>query len=403
MLYYKINYYYNRLFIVDDKYYIYVYVTNNNHIYKIEIINNLLFLFIINKNTSKSEKFSIKVMYENKELLFNIHEQYENYIKLGTINDFKFKLKKHDNISINNEHLDRNFLELYPNFDIHYYIYGNKFINGDFKTNDKYIKYHWYLCGQYQPQFYFKYLLRKHSNIILALDYSKIQYDENKKNTLLFIDDRYDPSFLYLCSLFIWSVDLSWNITIFTTIQNKEFYENDFAKLKISGKINILEKPFKNMIEYSQFLTSYSLWETIKEDNCLTFQYDSFCMGKFNEQFFDYNYIGARWKNTPCLNENINIGNGGTSFRKTRIFEMLCKKYKNRDIKKYYVEDIFFAELLYDERFLNCTEKIADLFSFENIYNEHSIYAHQIYNTIKLSLMDDFMYNKLIKMKSIIL
>jgi len=71
--------------------------------------------------------------------------------------------------------------------------------------------------------------------------------------------------------------------------------------------------------------------------------------------------------------------------------EMICKKYNG----KKEIEDIFFAESLYNENLLNCTDCIADKFSFENIYCENSIYAHQIYNTIKLEDMDNFMYRKI--------
>ena len=126
----------------------------------------------------------------------------------------------------------------------------------------------------------------------------------------------------------------------------------------------------------------------------LIFQYDSFCMDKFNNDFFNYNYIGARWPHKASKYDNIKIGNGGTSFRKTRIIENICKK--NEHIKNKTAEDVYLCELLYENNLHNCTIDIADKFSFENIFNKNSIYAHQIYNTIKLSEMDNFIYNKLI-------
>jgi hypothetical protein len=51
--------------------------------------------------------------------------------------------------------------------------------------------------------------------------------------------------------------------------------------------------------------------------------------------------------------------------------------------------------LLYEEGFLNTTDKIADQFSFENIYCEDSVYAHQIYNSVSLSDLDNFVIRKL--------
>jgi hypothetical protein len=120
-------------------------------------------------------------------------------------------------------------------------------------------------------------------------------------------------------------------------------------------------------------------------------------MGKFDNIFFNYPYIGAKWQHRPSLFKKINIGNGGTSFRKTRVMEYLCYKYKDKSIKNNYPEDIFFCELLYEEKMHHCTEEIADKFSFENIYCNNSIYAHQIYKSIVHDKLDAFVYNSIQK------
>ena len=120
-------------------------------------------------------------------------------------------------------------------------------------------------------------------------------------------------------------------------------------------------------------------------------------MGKFDDIFLNYNYIGAKWDHKPLIFKNIKIGNGGTSFRKTRIMEYLCNKYKNKNIKKNYPEDMFFSELLYEEKLHNCTEEIADKFSFENLYSD-SIYAHQIYKSIPYNELDNFVFKNIQKM-----
>ena len=115
-------------------------------------------------------------------------------------------------------------------------------------------------------------------------------------------------------------------------------------------------------------------------------------MGKFDDVFFNYNYIGAKWDHSPTNIKGNYIGNGGTSFRKVRIMESICKKYKNSNRS----EDIFFSEKLALDGLHNCTEEIADKFSFENIYNENSIYGHQIYNSIGLDKLDEFIRNKIV-------
>jgi hypothetical protein len=394
MLYYDINYYHNRFFIINNKYYIFVYVVKNNHVYDFKLINNHLHFYITNKQLKIPENFKIKIMVDNKSAIVNINNQKGKSVNLGNINNFDYTdIHKEDaHINIQNKLLEEHFDKIYINFNNNYYIKNNKFINLDSVDNEKYIKYHWHYCGQHHPYMYFKYLLRKYSDIIFKKNFTKLSYDIDKKNTLLFVDDRYDPSFLYLLALFLYSVDDSWNITVFTKEENMKLYENDFDKLGISGKINKING-FKNMNDYSNLLKSYSFWERIPEENSLLFQYDSFCMGKFKDVFYNYNYIGARWPHNPFDNKKMNIGNGGTSFRKTRIMEKICKENSNNE-----VEDLFFSKILYDKGLMNCTEEIADMFSFENIFNEDSVYAHQIYNTIELSKMDTFVYNKLVKM-----
>jgi len=382
MLYYKINYYHNRLFFIKDDYYIYIYdIFKPEYIYNFKIINDDIWIEILNKKNIDKHKIKFKILNNNNEINLEYELFRKKTINIGKLENFT--LTKSENI------VDEDIKKSFPKFDIEYYLHNNKLINNDYDIT--FIKYHWYLCGQYHPYHYFKYLLKKYEGIIFNLNTSIISYDENKNNTLLFIDDRYDYSFIYLLKLFIYSVDETWNITVFTTNENKEYYENDFTKLNITGKINIIDK-FNSIDDYSNLLKNSNFWKLIKEENVLLFQYDSFCMGKFNNIFFNYNYIGARWPHDP-FKCNIKIGNGGTSFRKTRVMEKICKKYMNNK-----AEDLFFSYYLYQENLNNCYDRIADMFSFENIYIDDSIYAHQIYNTIKLEDLDNYVYSKLIKL-----
>ena len=470
---------YNNFFHINE-HYIYIYLVNKNYKYKFDFIDNLLYLFISNKDINREDTFKLKIMTGEKECLLKFNNIKSNVIKIGEleklvyINSINFsnsldlgdyiiyekvtdtkpmynyyidknslhikktnetvninlkiiiyskKLLKtrlllieyfnenekiidnidnyleNDIININNIYLENNYEKIYPNFDHTYYAFNNNNINLCDKTNKKFILYHWHFFGRYDQMSYFKYLLRKHKNIITDLPYPKVKYIKKNKNTLLFIDDRYDMSFIYLLQLFLYSVDKTWNINIYTVKENKNLYESDLKKLGISGKVNILSMKFGNIQNYSRLLKDVNFWKSINEDNALLFQYDSFCMGKFDKKFFDYNYIGAMWDHNASIFNEILIGNGGTSFRKCRIMEYLCEKYKNKQIKKQYPEDVYFSELLYEEKLYNYDTNIANLFSFENKYYEESIYAHQIYKSISMEHMDDFIYNKLIKLK----
>jgi hypothetical protein len=383
MLYYNINYYHNRLYRIKKDYYVYIeYISDPKYKFDIKIIdNNLLLEIIDNKNISKiNVSIMIRIINFNKEKKFEYKIIKRKTLNIGNIDEIKYEESNYYNFIIDE------FKNKFNNFDIDYYIRNNKLINnGD---DIEFIKFHWFLTGRFNPYHYFKYLLKKNEELILGLDTNIINYDVNKKNTLLFIDDRYDHSFIYLLKLFNYSVDNSWNITIFTSEENRIHYEDDINKIGSEGKINIIEK-FKSINDYNNLLKNYKFWNKIREENVLLFQYDSFCMGKFDEIFFKYNYIGARWPHNP-LELNIFVGNGGTSFRKTRTMESISKMYKNNQ-----AEDLFFSYYLNYENLNNCSASIADKFSFENIFNNESIYAHQIYNTIKLEDLDTFVNTKI--------
>ena len=379
----------HNIFFMINNYYIYIY--NSKYIYNIELIDNIVYLFIKNKDIT--DNINIKIIYKNS---YNIKVyNSNNLIKIGDLTTFNY-INKLNDIDVY-DNIENKYPDIFNNFDINYYFENNKLLKNIDIHNKNFIFCHWYYCGRYFPNLYFKYLLKKYESFILKIKYPLIKYSKNKKNTLLFIDDRYDSSFIYLLILFLYSVDDSWNVNIFTTIDNKIYYENVFKKIKIEGNIILLDNKFESINDYSNLLKNVNFWNKIEEDNCLLFQYDSFCMGKFNNIFFDYNYIGAKWDHRPLLFKKILIGNGGTSFRKTRVMEYLCDKYKNKDIKKNYPEDMYFSELLYEEKMHNCTEDIADKFSFENIYS-NSVYAHQIYKSIPFNELDEFVYKSIEKM-----
>jgi hypothetical protein len=382
---------YNTFFYLQENIYLYI-CHAKNMLYDYQVINNQI--FIKNKNIHKNDHFILTFINNNKQKQKQIHvmNHRQKIIILPNYHNIAYTSHIHDH-SIK-EIVVTNFLY----FDITYYIYNNSYVSSfkmahDFET---FVYYHWFYCGRFNPNHYFKYLLKKYSPLITNLPYPKITYDECRDNTLLFIDDRYDPSFYYLMQLFLYSVDETWNITIITTNEHAYAYEEDLKKLGVSAKIKDDLPKFKNVTEYSNYLKKPSLWMCIPESNCLLFQYDSFCMGKFNPIFFNYNYIGALWDHKPSLfYKNMIIGNGGTSFRKTRIMELICKKYEHADIKKDYAEDIFFSELLTDNFLHNCTEELASKFSFEAVFNKESLYGHQIYMAINHKDLEGFMYRKL--------
>lgn len=410
------NNFFNLQYDLQISYYIYIYPTLRNKDYKFIVSlleDNGIYIFINNKVINRADNFKIKIMKNDKTAHINqsikleydiaLNDKIEEnnlpsaIIILQNINESTIKIadisKLHyvNGISRNNAIINNDSI-----FDVYYYHANNPFLKNTYLNDVDFIKMHWNYTGQYNPQLYFKQSLYKYRDLILNLKYSKIIYDPQKNNTLLFIDDRYDPSFLYIATLFLYSVDESWNIRVYTTEDCRHGYEADFEKLGLSnGIISILDNKFSCIDDYSNLLKSSAFWSGFSEENCLLFQYDSFCGGKFKKEFFSHNYLGALWDHhacNACKINNVLIGNGGTSFRKRSVMQRICQKYEG--VGGGIPEDVFFALFLNEESLLpeNCD---AVEFSFENIFSDKSIYGHQIYKSIAWRDLDAFIYNKL--------
>ena len=53
----------NNNFFKINEYYILVEIINNKHVYNVNIINDILYLFVKNKNKSIKESFKIKILH----------------------------------------------------------------------------------------------------------------------------------------------------------------------------------------------------------------------------------------------------------------------------------------------------------------------------------------------------
>jgi hypothetical protein len=378
-----------------DKYFIYIYPLNESYSYDFLHLypeKNDVYIIIHNKKNNDNEELLLKIIYE-KNIYFKKFTTNTNIYNLGVFEEYEFV----ENTSKPFFESEVDFYEKFEKFDFGYYAENNNLLNS---FDKEYLMNHWFYCGRHNKYFYFKYLLKKYAQTILELNHPKIKYNKENKNTLLFIDNRYDSSFLYILKLFLYSVaNDSWNLIIYTTKENVDKYKLDLTKLDVSAQINILAEKINSIEDYNKILRNPNFWNGIKEENVLLFQYDSIALGKFKDDFFKYNYIGARWVENNSEYGNLYIGNGGTSFRKAKIMENICLKYEKLKVKKEYNEDLFICDSLLKEGLHNCTFEVADDFSCENIFNHNSIYGHQIYNSISNDELEQHLKEKLDIMK----
>lgn len=82
---------------------------------------------------------------------------------------------------------------------------------------------------------------------------------------------------------------------------------------------SVSENPIENEIRYNQFMISH-LYKKIESDFCLVIQWDGFVINPemWNDDFMNYDYIGAPWNFKGSRN---NVGNGGFSLRSKKFLE----------------------------------------------------------------------------------
>ena len=122
--------------------------------------------------------------------------------------------------------------------------------------------------------------------------------------------------------------------------------------------------------DYNILLTSKSFYDNFKSKYVLIFQTDSIIRRKIDQDFFNYDYVGAPWKG----NCKACVGNGGFSLRKVESMKHICENYVNT----YGNEDLFFANELYKNNFSIPDRNTASRFSIEMTFNEDPCGFHAI-------------------------
>lgn len=141
------------------------------------------------------------------------------------------------------------------------------------------------------------------------------------------------------------------NFTLVTVIGTEAYNSNsikainhclnlvNFQKVKIISCVsdnshNIAECitiPRMNKEQYARFFIE-EFHKYIDTDFCLTIQHDGFILdtNRWNLEFTKYDYIGAPWPDTNCINQ---VGNGGFSMRSKRFLDVTSRLTYNPNIK----------------------------------------------------------------------
>ena len=395
-------------FFLLDSYFIYMKTSNEDYkyiffknkenyylaiLYKKNIPENCNFL-ILTKNTLEQWVYYEYNIEKNRNTLISIGNNWEKLHWIECNSEFNYKeIQQKINTSYPSLNYDYYTQQILPLFMENRAVnqVNKKIYYQDLTPFEKtFFAYHWIFEGSQNKMQLFKYALYIHKELIDQLPYCKLKYCSSKNNALIFIDDRVD-SLLFECvsRLFLYSVNDSWNIHIYTIPEKEEEYMKILTLLDVEAKFHPISK-IHNVNEYSCLLKSSSFWETLTEENLLFYQYDSIAFGKFEPRFFSYNYLGARWTEKITQLPGIYNGNGGTSFRKRSWMLYITRKYNYFLHLQESPEDKYFAYYLHQEGLLPDSNELLDDFSIEHVYNETSVYGHAIFQSMNVDQLVDF-------------
>lgn len=152
------------------------------------------------------------------------------------------------------------------------------------------------------------------------------------------------------------------------------------------------ENPYKVTIPKIASKTAYSyfmikeLGRYITTDFVLVVQTDGFIVntGKWNDQFMQYDYIGAPWHVSQLksdMNPEYRVGNGGFSMRSRKLQEYLMN---DPNIKDTHPEDVaicqWYRSYLEDKGFSFAPVELAHQFACENYLWNNAFGQHQYFS-----------------------
>lgn len=133
---------------------------------------------------------------------------------------------------------------------------------------------------------------------------------------------------------------------------------------------------------YSDFMI-YELYKYCDTEFMLVAQWDGFIrnMKLWDEQFLNYDYIGAPWPSTvlfPGVPSHFNVGNGGFSIRSTKLMECIAT---DKNLTYHNLEDVMICQLnrayLETKGFKYAPFELAYKFSWECGEEHDSFGVHQ--------------------------
>lgn len=198
-------------------------------------------------------------------------------------------------------------------------------------------------------------------------DSLKFNLPDEPKNVAIIIETRIVKNFGTIVRNHLHFLPKDFGLIVCHGADNKDFIESELEGI---NNYSTMLLPYAVMTEqnYNSLLSSYNFWRVISAEKALVFQSDSLLLRKGIEQFLEYNYIGAPWKQSHV---NLKGGNGGLSIRNVELMKHVTKNVPY-DYNKHGNEDLYFCRHV-----PNLPENhIAQQFSVETVFYPTPIGIH---------------------------
>lgn len=167
------------------------------------------------------------------------------------------------------------------------------------------------------------------------------------------------------------------DLFIYTSSENIEIITNSFKLDNFTLYLESVptEPPFL-VHQYNLLLTDKEFWKKYYEyDRVIIFQSDSEILKPGIEQFFEYDYIGAPWKDYDS-DYFPYVGNGGLSIRNPKVmYNILLENTWGRNMG----EDLFLARAMVNGNYGTLAPyEVAKKFAVESVFCLGSLGAHAI-------------------------
>ena len=201
----------------------------------------------------------------------------------------------------------------------------------------------------------------------------------------------------------------TWSHTIFCCVKNYEFIKKMVSTISNDIKIICYNGCIDTLQDYNKLMVKSDFWNSFNGNKLLLYNELSMVLGNNIDDFMDYDFIGAPWKqevNLKC------VGNGSFSIRNKKIMLEIIEKYKPReteyssvtDIMNHILllddynppEDVYFTTNMIKYNIGKIPDKdIAKTFSVESVFYEYPFGFHECYIANK-NKWRDYLYGSVV-------